>query len=59
MNRQELWDRLKAARITQSTRPDCPPDADLKVVITCTQAGAKTLVDFLLSLDRKPEKPTL
>lgn len=53
MNRQELWDRLKRAGITQSKLPVCPSDADLKIVITCTQVSAKTLIGFMLSLDEK------
>lgn len=51
MNRQELWDRLKAARITQSTRPDCPPDADLKVVIAFSTVSPKHLIDFICNLN--------
>ncbi len=45
---------MKTAGITQSKRPDCPPDPDLKVVIQCAQVSAKGIVDFLLSLDSKP-----
>lgn len=52
MTRAELWNALKAHRITQSKRLDCPSDADLKTVVTCTQASVKQFVDFLCSLDR-------
>lgn len=55
MNRQELWERLKKSGITQSKLPVCPPDADLKIVITCTQASAKALIGFMLSLDDKSQ----
>lgn len=56
MKRQELWDRMKKAGITHSTRPDCPPDPDLKVVITYCQMSAKGIVDFLCSLDDDPPR---
>ena len=58
MKRQELWDRMKKAGITHSKRADCPPDADLKVVITCCQMSAKGMIDFFCSLDEQPKKPT-
>lgn len=65
MTRDELWQRLKQAGITQSRRADCPPDADLKIVVQHCQVSAKGLIDFLCSLDQKqtsslargPEKP--
>lgn len=59
MTRQELWEAIKKHSITHSKRPDCPSDADLKIVITCTQASAKQLVDFLCSLDWFTKKPKL
>ena len=58
MNRQQFWDRMKKAGITHSKRADCPPDADLKVVITCCQMSAKGMIDFFCSLDEQPKKPT-
>lgn len=51
MNRDKLWHLLKQHGITQSTRPDCPPDADLKIVIQHTPVSAKALIDFICSLD--------
>ncbi len=63
MKRQELWERMKKAGITNSKRADCPPDPDLKVVLQCCQTSAKGIVDFLCSLDdkvaSKPEKPII
>ncbi len=56
MNRNQLWEALKKSGITQSTRPDCPPDADLSVVIRHAPVHAKTLIDFICNLDNKPEK---
>jgi len=58
MTRQQLWDRMKKAGITPSKRPDCPPDADLKVVLQCCQMSAKGIIDFLCPLDEQPKKPT-
>ena len=51
MNRQELWERMKKAGITHSKRADCPPDPDLKVVLSCCQMSAKGIIDFLCGLD--------
>lgn len=53
MNRQKLWELLKQAGITKSIRQDCPPDADLKLVIAHSQVHAKTLIDFICGLDKK------
>lgn len=58
MTRNQLWQYLKKAGITQSDRLDCPPDADLSVVIRHSPANAKTLIDFFCSLNMMPG-PTL
>ena len=53
MNRQKFWELLKKNGITNSSRLDCPPDTDLKLVIGYSTCGAKKLIDFLISLDQK------
>lgn len=58
MKRQDLWDRMKKAGITQSKRLDCPPDPDLKVVLSCCQTSAKGIIDFLCGLDGSGREPT-
>lgn len=59
MNRAQLWEALKKSGITQSKRPDCPPDADLSVVIRHAPVHAKTLIDFICNLDSFTKKHTL
>lgn len=51
MTRAQLWELLKKHGITQSKRPDCPPDTDLGVVIRHSTVSSKALVDFICSLD--------
>lgn len=50
MNRDKLWSLMKQYGITQSTRMDCPPDGDLKVVMQVCRVSGKAYVDFLLAL---------
>ena len=52
MTRAQLWERLKLAGITRSTRPETPSDSELKIVIQHSQVSQKALLDFICSLDK-------
>lgn len=58
MNRNELWQKLKASGITQSNRLDCPPDADLAIVIRHSPVSSKALIDFICALDQRDTRPS-
>jgi len=57
MNRFELWDRLKKARVTQSTITSLPSDAELKIVINHCGLPATAFIDFICSLDGPVVQP--